>query len=421
MDKMMELMLKKDAETQQALKNHAATIHNQELQIQQMAKALQNRNQGGLPSTTEENSREHLKAIELRNGKALDDPYATNTSAEVEKEQSKENESEKVVTKPTPLPPYVPKIPFPQRLKKPQDTWKFHQFLDTFKMLQINISLVDALREMPHYAKFLKEIITNKQSWEAEGTIPMTKNCSSIILSNLPTKFRIQGVLLFHVLLVQATPMMFQLADHSSKKPHGIVEDVLVKGLPNDIGETIHDHWQSLIDVHDGKLTLRIGEESVEFDMKKITRHPNIEEKWMQIDMVDEIVQEQLEENNSILNSDWDQDDISSMEVTCECPVADQKTELETTVRTHIRTCANAQLVSSQEEEECEEEPVLEPLVKNKHITPPSSEKPLKMELKTLPAHLRYAFLGADNTLPIIISNKLTKEQEQKVINIVKG
>ncbi|XP_050222260.1 uncharacterized protein LOC126672353 [Mercurialis annua] len=158
-----------------------------------MAKALQSRNQGGLPSTTEENPREHLKDIELRSGKALDDSYAGRATFEAEKEQCEGGEPEKVVAKPPPPPPFMPKVPLPHRVKKPQDTWKFHKFLETFKKLQINISLADALREMPHYAKFLKEIITNKRSWDAEGPVPMTENCSSIILSNLSTKLKDPG------------------------------------------------------------------------------------------------------------------------------------------------------------------------------------------------------------------------------------
>ncbi|XP_050229166.1 uncharacterized protein LOC126678307 [Mercurialis annua] len=309
--------------------------------IHLMAIALQIRNQGGLPFTTEANPREQVKAITLRSSKVLPEAHAEKVILEEENEQCEEKEPEKVVTKPTPLPPYIPKIPFPQRLKKPKDTWKFHQFLETFKKLQINISLADALREMPHNVKFLKDIITNKRSWEADGTVPMTKNCISIILRNFPTKLRDPGsftipctignmqsinclcnlgasinlmpLSLFRSMFgdqqVQATPMMLQLADHSLKKPHGIVDDVLVKVnkfifhvdfvvldyaadkyCPMILGRPFMNTGRALINVHDGKLTLMIGEESVDFDMKKITRHPNTEEKCMHIDMVDELV-----------------------------------------------------------------------------------------------------------------------------------
>ncbi|XP_050215107.1 uncharacterized protein LOC126666156 [Mercurialis annua] len=364
---MMVMMMKKDAETQQTFKNHAATIHNLEVQNQQMAKALQSRSQGGLPSTTEENPREHLKAIELRSGKELDDPYAGRATVEAKKEQCEGGEPEKAVAKPPPPPPFMPKVPFPHRVKKP---------------------LADALREMPHYVKFLKEIITNKRSWDAEGLVPMTENYNSIILSNLQTKLKDPGSFtipctISNMQSVQATPMMLQLADHSLKKPHGIVEDVLVKvnkfifpmdfvvldyaadkECPMILGRPFMNTGRALIDVHDGKLTLRIRDESVEFDMRKITRHPNSKGECMR----------------SMLSKERDA-----------------------------------------EEEEYVEEPVLEPLLKSEHITPPSLEKPPKVALKTLPAHLRYAFLGADSTLPIIISNKLTKKQEQRVIDVAKG
>ena len=39
--------------------------------------------------------------------------------------------------------------------------------------------------------------------------------------------------------------------------------------------------------------------------------------------------------------------------------------------------------------------------------THPSIEEPPILELKALPSHLSYAFLGGNNTLPVIISTKL--------------
>jgi len=48
------------------------------------------------------------------------------------------------------------------------------------------------------------------------------------------------------------------------------------------------------------------------------------------------------------------------------------------------------------------------------HISPP------KLELKQLPENLKYAYLGDDETLPIIISNVLTSEQEDKLIRVLR-
>lgn len=42
------------------------------------------------------------------------------------------------------------------------------------------------------------------------------------------------------------------------------------------------------------------------------------------------------------------------------------------------------------------------------------------MELKQLPSHLKYAFLGEGDTLPVIISCKLTAPKEEKLIWVLK-
>nr|KAJ0205865.1 hypothetical protein LSAT_V11C500249230 [Lactuca sativa] len=42
------------------------------------------------------------------------------------------------------------------------------------------------------------------------------------------------------------------------------------------------------------------------------------------------------------------------------------------------------------------------------------------LELKTLPEHLKYAYLGDKETLPVIISNKLSEKEEFELIRILK-
>ncbi len=50
----------------------------------------------------------------------------------------------------------------------------------------------------------------------------------------------------------------------------------------------------------------------------------------------------------------------------------------------------------------------------------PSIEKAPKLELKTLPPHLKHVFLGEDNTLPVIISSSLTFDQENRLVELLK-
>jgi len=46
-------------------------------------------------------------------------------------------------------------------------------------------------------------------------------------------------------------------------------------------------------------------------------------------------------------------------------------------------------------------------------------EKP-KLELKTLPAHLKYVFLEDNEAKPVIISNSLKKTEEDQLVKILK-
>ncbi|XP_050211701.1 uncharacterized protein LOC126661864 [Mercurialis annua] len=61
----LDKMDPRELDARQREKNQASTIHHLETQISQLAINLQGRPQGGLPSTTETNPREHVKAIKV--------------------------------------------------------------------------------------------------------------------------------------------------------------------------------------------------------------------------------------------------------------------------------------------------------------------------------------------------------------------
>ena len=64
--------------------------------------------------------------------------------------------------------------------------------------------------------------------------------------------------------------------------------------------------------------------------------------------------------------------------------------------------------------------PKFEPLPPIEDMVLPSEERPPKLELKPLPSHLKYAFLGVDETFPVIISSSLESEQENKLLEILR-
>ena len=48
-----------------------------------------------------------------------------------------------------------------------------------------------------------------------------------------------------------------------------------------------------------------------------------------------------------------------------------------------------------------------------------SNETTPSLELKVLPEHLKYAYLGGKDTLPVIIASHLTEQQEDSLMSIL--
>ncbi|XP_062080882.1 uncharacterized protein LOC133785678 [Humulus lupulus] len=66
-------------------------------------------------------------------------------------------------TQPISKPTFVTPPPFPSRLKKTKKEEVDKEILDTFRKVEVNIPLLDAIKQVSRYAKFLKELCTNKR------------------------------------------------------------------------------------------------------------------------------------------------------------------------------------------------------------------------------------------------------------------
>ena len=85
---------------------------------------------------------------------------------------------------------YKPPIAFPPRLKQSKLDNQFAKFLSMFKKLEINIPFDEALDQMPHYAKFRKDIINKKRKLDEGGVVSLSTNRSAIIHKILPQKMQ---------------------------------------------------------------------------------------------------------------------------------------------------------------------------------------------------------------------------------------
>ncbi|KAH9792938.1 hypothetical protein KPL71_004353 [Citrus sinensis] len=204
---------------------------------------------------------------------------------------------------------------------------------------QVNAIILssDALEKMPLYAKFMKEMLSNKRKLEEHETVMLTEDCTAILQNKLPPKLKDPGsfnipctigncyfdkalcdlgasihLMPFSVFKKlglgepKATTVTLQLADRSIKYPRGIVEDVLVKvdkfifpadfivldmaediELPLILGRPFLATGRALIDVQEGKLILRVQNEQAIFNVSTPIKYPTELKECFQEDTMD--------------------------------------------------------------------------------------------------------------------------------------
>ena len=320
---------------------------------------------------------------------------------------------------------YVPKLPYPTRIHKGAKDQQFPRFLEIFKKLEINIPLAEALEQMPLYAKFLKELITKKRSWQEKETVILNQECSAIIQQGLPPKLKDPGSFLIPCTIgsmavdkslcdlgasinlmpltmmkkmmieeLKPTRMSLQLADRSIKVPNGVVENLLVKVgnfiFPADfvvldmdeegnnsviLGRPFLATARTIIDVEKGEMIFRVHDEQMTINVFKAMQYPAEKESYMRIDVVDSLVEEVFETNHQLKQEE-------------------------------------VQDIQKQEENKLEEPE--EPSEAKKEEVP-------QQELKPLPPHLKYAFLGEKDSFPVIINSTLNAEEEEKLLVVLKA
>ncbi|KAK8368636.1 hypothetical protein V6Z12_A01G054900 [Gossypium hirsutum] len=362
--------------------------------------------------------RQNANAVMLQSGKVLESIPGRNLGQEIA--QEKPENDEQVPAKP-PLSKIQP--PFPGRLNRCQESKEDNEILETFKNVEINLPLLDAIRQILRYAKFLKELCTNKRKLTGNEKVSVGENVSAMLQRKMPAKYKDRGMFAIpckigHLGIKKAmcdlkasinvmsysiyeslntgfftkTGVIIQLADRSIVYPEGVLEDVLVKVneliFPVDfyvikmeedntsgasdllLGRTFLSTATTKIDVRSRTLTMEFDGEIVKFNVYEAISHPSEILSVNRVDIIDSLVDETFE---SIYEdkSEFISDDYKSVN--------------------ELLSPSNTKLL-------------------------PSIVKALELELKSLPEYLNYAFLGKGNTLPIIVSNKLSKPEEESLI-----
>ncbi|XP_042415053.1 uncharacterized protein LOC122004195 [Zingiber officinale] len=209
-------------------------------------------------------------------------------------------------------------LPFPLRKTQPRKNIEeerakeFQEHVNLFSKVEVNVPLLTMIKQIPKYARFLKDLCVHKKKLKGNELISLGKNVSALI-QPVPQKYEDPGLFtvpceigsslfkdamldlgasinvmpksVFQTLGIGPllpTGVVIQLADRSQTHPAGVIEDVLVKVreliFPADfyildmegdclasrspliLGRPFLKTARTKIDVHAGTLSMEIGD-----------------------------------------------------------------------------------------------------------------------------------------------------------------
>ncbi|GJY27351.1 DNA-directed DNA polymerase [Tanacetum coccineum] len=270
-------------------------------------------------------------------------------------------------------------LPFPSRVKKQKKDDGNERLLSIFKQIHINLPFLKAMIHMPKGAKVLKDLLSHKEKLEkVASSVKLSEECSAIIQRSLPQKEGDPGSFTLSCLIrtlavknaladlgasINLIPhFLFRRLGISKLKPTKMIlemdEDELV---PIILGRPFLAIARAVIDVHEGKLSLRVRNETITFNYGKSMKSKHSRDDYLYYaDHTAKLVREQW----SVEPLEWKA---------------------------------------------------------SENRLKPSSVKPPELELKELPEHLEYTFLQENNQLLVVISPALSTVKKAKLFEVLKN
>ncbi|RVW64730.1 hypothetical protein CK203_063134 [Vitis vinifera] len=303
--------------------------------------------------------------------------------------------------------------PFPQALHGKKGTRNASEIHEVLRQVKVNIPLLDMIKQVPTYAKFLKDLCTIKRGLTVNKKAFLTEQVSAILQCKSPLKYKdprsptisvnIGGKVVEKALLdlgssvnllpysvykqlglgeLKPTTITLSLAYRSVKIPRGVIEDVLVQV----------DNFYYPVDF-------------IVLDTDPTVKEANLVPIILGIPF--------LATSNAIIN--------------CRNGLM-QLTFDNMTLDLNIFYMSKKQTTPEKEEgpeEVCiltlywrRIEEIL-PLFNKEEEAAAEKETP-KLNLKPLPVELKYTYLEENNQYPVVISSSLTSHQEKCLLEVLK-
>ncbi|XP_042019144.1 uncharacterized protein LOC121766988 [Salvia splendens] len=373
--------------------------------------------------------------------------------------------------------------PYPYRGEPKRQKEDPTDFLEIFKKLEINLPFLEALK-LPPFSRFIKDFIAGKAKADGKIVIGESVSAViqkilpskrtdprmftlPIVIGNINIEHAMCdlgatiNVLPFSVykkltgVRLVETKVVIQRADRSCINPEGVLENVIVRVhnflYPADfhmirmnesetgessgvlLGRPFLRTAKPIIDVCDGTICLDYHGEKFTFNINEVMKKPLDTENRNSLDVITPLVHEFLE--TELLKEQLESseiDDVMEREVAnwCETLATQEMTDEEINMaimgfcnRTDTTgSGGSAQLNSLKRVRSLEKLPDLGKLTEKfmeKNPLPQEGITP-KKELKNLPSGLKYVYLGDNETFSVIINSRLTKDQEEGLLGVLR-
>ncbi|RDY02067.1 Retrovirus-related Pol polyprotein, partial [Mucuna pruriens] len=315
-----------------------ATIQDLKTRIGQLANIvsqLQLARSSNLPSQTIPNPRGNASVVTLRSGKELPQPTLEQVprSKEADSEPNADLQSRPETTVP---------LPFPSRTTSARKLESDEELLKMFQKVEINIPFLDAIKHVPKYAKFLKELCEKDKGEQGKWrrgvsldqklgihyrnpkifSVPCTigEFTFADAMLDLGASINVMPASIYRSLNfgdLESTRMTIQLVNRSIVQPLGVLvqvnelifladfyvldmedktsgkESTLIMGRP------FLMTTRTKIDVHVGTLSMEFGDTMVQFNIFEAMKHPTEDHSLFGIDVIEELVEEYFQLSNN--------------------------------------------------------------------------------------------------------------------------
>ncbi|CAM8994031.1 unnamed protein product [Rhodiola kirilowii] len=248
---------------------------------------------------------------------------------------------------------------------------------ELFSKVEINIPLIEAIRQIPKYAKFLKELCTNRRRTIQNEQVMLGESVSAAIQRKVPKKY-------FYVL---------KMDDEGAQDQPPIL-----------FGRPFLKTARTKIDVDSGTLSMEVEDEVINCNLYQAMQYPPDDVGVHALDAIDELV--------------------GSSDI----PYGDDVLEVILREAIESRGASIGMLRDTSDMlHELRVSPPLTPryeanqvALTNKSTPVPSVVQAPELQLKPLPEHLKYIYLGEGETLPVIIKKGLEPNQEERLAEVLR-